>query len=435
MSAPGLVASFSVLASNYSSWENLRTHLTSPAGGSLRVIEPANSPLAVIRYTKGVSDFAAEHVPLFRSVVWNKTTNRPVSVAPVKAEASMPPAGASVRVSDFVDGTMLQAWKDATGVVGIATRTSLGAKGTFYSKRSFAELLNEALSTVGGTDAFFGSYLEPGQFISLVLQHREHKIVAPVPYNRVFVTHFGSIDAAGSVTFLNDLAAWPKIFAGLHPHVYAEQTTVEDAKALFRKYRQDNYAWQGLVFQSGTSIQRWRMRNFAYLSARALRGMEADPMERFLRLRTASETKKYLALFRDESNAMWALEKLLRERTVDLYQAYCDMNKTKTKGMRDLAYCFRPHVYALHGKYLATLPNPVPVLKETVIAYVNDLPVDEQLKLLKGPATLVPRAPAPAPVEDANAEDVDDANAEDADADAEEERDAQVEEMARQADL
>jgi hypothetical protein len=403
MSASGLVASFSVLASNYSSWENLRTHLTSPAGGSLRVIEPANSPLAVIRYTKGVSDFAAEHVPLFRSVVWNKTTNRPVSVAPVKAEASMPPAGASVRVSDFVDGTMLQAWKDATGVVGIATRTSLGAKGTFYSKRSFAELLNEALSTVGGTDAFFGSYLEPGQFISLVLQHREHKIVAPVPYNRVFVTHFGSIDAAGSVTFLNDLAAWPKIFAGLHPHVYAEQTTVEDAKALFRKYRQDNYAWQGLVFQSGTSIQRWRMRNFAYLSARALRGMEADPMERFLRLRAAGEAKKYLAIFRDESNAMWALEKLLRERTVGLYEAYCDMNKTKTKGMRDLAYCFRPHVYALHGKYLATLPNPVPVLKETVIAYVNDLPVDEQLKLLKGPATLVPRVSAveDAPVADA----------------------------------
>ena len=425
MSAPGLVGSLSVLASNYSTWETLRTHLTSPAGGSLRVIEPANSPLAVIRYTKGVSDFAAEHVPLFRSVVWNKETNLPVSVAPVKAEASMPPAGASVRVSDFVDGTMLQAWKDATGAMGIATRTSLGAKGTFYSKRSFAELLDEALSTVGGTDAFFGSNLEPGQFISLVLQHREHKIVAPVPYNRVFVTHFGSIDAAGSVTFLNDLAAWPKAFAGLHPHVYAEQTTVEDAKALFRKYRQDNYAWQGLVFQSASSTKRWRMRNFAYLSARALRGMEADPMERFLRLRAASETKKYLALFRDESNAMWALEKLLRERTVGLYEAYCDMNKTKTKGMRDLAYCFRPHVYALHGKYLATLPNPVPVLKETVIAYVNDLPVDEQLKLLKGPATLVPRAPASAPAPAAEEEQ----------ADAEEERDAQVEEMAREADL
>jgi hypothetical protein len=430
MSAPGLVGSLSVLASNYSTWETLRTHLTSPAGGSLRVIEPANSPLAVIRYTKGVSDFAAEHVPLFRSVVWNKETNLPVSVAPVKAEASMPPAGASVRVSDFVDGTMLQAWKDATGAMGIATRTSLGAKGTFYSKRSFAELLDEALSTVGGTDAFFGSNLEPGQFISLVLQHREHKIVAPVPYNRVFVTHFGSIDAAGSVTFLNDLAAWPKAFAGLHPHVYAEQTTVEDAKALFRKYRQDNYAWQGLVFQSASSTKRWRMRNFAYLSARALRGMEADPMERFLRLRAASETKKYLALFRDESNAMWALEKLLRERTVGLYEAYCDMNKTKTKGMRDLAYCFRPHVYALHGKYLATLPNPVPVLKETVIAYVNDLPVDEQLKLLKGPATLVPRAPASAPAH-AEAEE----DQEEEQADAEEERDAQVEEMAREADL
>jgi hypothetical protein len=142
-------------------------------------------------------------------------------------------------------------------------------------------------------------------------------------------------------------------------------------------------------------IDRW-VRNFAYLNARALRGMESDPMERFLRLRAAGETKKYLALFRDESNAMWALEKLLRERTVDLYQAYCDMNKTKTKGMRDLAYCFRPHVYALHGKYLATLPNPVPVIKDTVIAYVNELTLDEQLKLLKGPATLAPRPPASA---------------------------------------
>jgi hypothetical protein len=127
---------------------------------------------------------------------------------------------------------------------------------------------------------------------------------------------------------------------------------------------------------------------------------------------------------------MWALEKLLRERTVGLYEAYCDMNKTKTKGMRDLAYCFRPHVYALHGKYLATLPNPVPVLKETVIAYVNDLPVDEQLKLLKGPATLVPRAPASAPAH-AEAEE----DQEEEQADAEEERDAQVEEMAREADL
>jgi len=429
MSASGLVASLSVLASNYSSWENLRTHLTSPAGGSLRVIEPANSPLAVIRYTKGVSDFAAEHVPLFRSVVWNKTTNRPVSMAPVKAEASMPPAGASVRVSDFVDGTMIQAWKDPAGNVGIATRTSLGAKGTFYSKRSFAELLDEALSTVGGTDAFFSSYLEPGQFISLVLQHREHKIVAPVPYNRVFVTHFGSVDPAGTVTFLNDLAAWPKIFAGLHPHVYAELTTVEDAKALFRKYRQDNYAWQGLVFQSASSIQRWRMRNFAYLSARALRGMESDPMERFLRLRAAGDTKKYLALFRDESNAMWALEKLLRERTVDLYQAYCDMNKTKTKGMRDLAYCFRPHVYALHGKYLATLPNPVPVIKDTVIAYVNDLPVDEQLKLLKGPATLSPR-PLPAQAEAQAAQDQDQDQEQDQDQDQ-----GQDAEMAQYAEL
>ena len=85
---------------------------------------------------------------------------------------------------------------------------------------------------------------------------------------------------------------------------------------------------------------------------------------------------------------MWKLEELLRNQTDALYEAYNDMNKRKVKGMRDLPYCFRPHVYALHGKYLSSLPNPVPVIKQTVIEYVNALPQEEQLKILQGDTKL-----------------------------------------------
>jgi hypothetical protein len=117
--------------------------------------------------------------------------------------------------------------------------------------------------------------------------------------------------------------------------------------------------------------------------------------------------KKYLEHFRDESNSMWAFEKAFRERTAELYAAYTDMNKLKTKTMKQLPYCLRPHVYALHGQYLANLPKDgsrapagdvKPVLKQTVVDYVNSLPLEEQLKLLQGDRAAAAGAAAPAAV-------------------------------------
>jgi hypothetical protein len=372
------ISTFSELAAKYPSWEELRAYLTSAEGGSLRVVEPSeNEATVIIRYTKGISDFSLTHVPHFRSVVWNKLTNRPESVAPVKASEGMPEASDKLlRVSDFVEGTMIQAWKDASGNLRIATRTSLGAKGTFYSPRSFSELLNESL------DFSLDSMLGPNDFISMVLQHKEHKVVAPIAKNRVFVTHYGDVAADGKVIFYYDANTWPNNLASYEPQVY--EANQGDAKAIFQKVQNKSHTWQGLVFQSMISSKRWRMRNPAYMTARALRGSEATAMERFLRLRAAGETKKYLGYFREENGTMWNLEQLLRQRTLDLYMAYCDMNKLKTKGMRELPYCFRPHVYALHGKYLSTLPKPVPVIKQTAIEYVNGLSIQEQLKLLQG---------------------------------------------------
>jgi hypothetical protein len=393
-----VISTFSELVSKYSSWEELRSYLLSKEGGSLRLIEPVDGDLVIVRYTKGVSDFTKEHVPHFRSVVWHKLKNRPVSVAPVKAEGSVPPEGAVVHVSDFVDGTMLHAWKDADGKLGIASRTSLGAKGSFYSSRSFAELLEETLEVSGGTNAFLDSMLSPNKFISLVLQHKEHKIVSQVPSNRVFVTHYGSVDPAGSgqVSF-EGAPSWPQGILAYAPEVYEMEVVMKNAKALFAEHDKKVHTSQGIVFQSTLTAQRWRMRNPSYMTARGLRGSEAKPAERFLRLRASGNTKKYLSYFREESADMWKLEELFRKQTDDLYEAYNDMNKRKVKGMRDLPYCFRPHVYALHGKYLSTLPNPVPVIKQTVIEYVNALPQEEQLKILQGdtPVRIHPSALAP----------------------------------------
>jgi hypothetical protein len=161
------------------------------------------------------------------------------------------------------------------------------------------------------------------------------------------------------------------------------------------------FTWQGMVFQDMTSGNRWRLRNSAYVAVRTLRGSEANSLERFARLRAQGNMKKYLEHFRDEGNQMWAFEQTLRQRTQELYTAYNEMNKLKTKTMKQLPYCLRPQVYALHGLYLASLPkdgtraaNVTPILKERVVAYVNDLPIDEQVKLLEGDRTPLPAAEA-----------------------------------------
>jgi hypothetical protein len=70
--------------------------------------------------------------------------------------------------------------------------------------------------------------------------------------------------------------------------------------------------------------------------------------------------------------------------------------------MRDLPLPVRTHVYALHGQYMAKYAaagaqaRPPPVLKETVIAYVNSLSQEEQVRLLDAPL-LVPGPPQRAP--------------------------------------
>lgn len=394
------LTTFAELCTKHSTWEALKAYLISDDGGKLRIIEPENSNLAILRYTKGVSNFSKPHVSDFRSVVWNKTINRPVSVAPVKAMDDTPPSDVTVRVSDFVDGTMIQAWVEAGGAPQLATRTSLNARGTFYSKRTFADMFEDALKNSGGSQKFLESVLQPGQFSSFVLQHKEHKTVAPIAYNRVFCICIGSVSEDGMVTFNTSPEGWTERLRSYAPECYAESDTLSQPRKMLTDHQTQGYTWQGLVFQDLASSRRWRLRNPSYTVVRSLRGAESDPIARFIRLRAASQTKQYLSYFREESNEMWGYEQLLRQRTLDLYTAYNEMNKLKQKSMKDLPYSLRPHVYALHGQYLATLPkagvddgkHAIPVLKQVVIDYVNKLSLEDQVKLM-GPLVL-PQAPA-----------------------------------------
>ena len=208
-------------------------------------------------------------------------------------------------------------------------------------------MFNEALSAFGGAQTFLDSLLSPGQFASFVLQHPHNRIVAPVSTPRIFLTQFGSVNSNGSASVSTSPASFPPSTLPFAPRQYSSPV---DFKALCKK---NSFVWQGLVFQDSTSPRRWRLRNSSYTVVRTLRGAEACGFERFLRLRREGSIKEYLKTYRDESKMMWAFENLFRTTTQALYDAYVEKNKLKKKEMKEIDLPLRPHVYALHGKYLA----------------------------------------------------------------------------------
>ena len=81
------VDTFKELIETYPVWEDLQKYLESSEGGLFRIVDRDENGLCLIRYEKGVSKMNLAHSKWFRSLVWNTNTNRPVCVAPSKAES------------------------------------------------------------------------------------------------------------------------------------------------------------------------------------------------------------------------------------------------------------------------------------------------------------------------------------------------------------
>jgi hypothetical protein len=391
---------FRDLIAKYPTWDALSAWLESKEGGSLRVVKTQNaensdadvgtgSRYVIVRYDKKSSDMKAAHVGAFRSVVWDTQANRPVAMAPPKAERGVPSEDVAVRVSDFVDGVMVNVWRgvDASGggaAQQLATRTSLGAAGHFYSQKSFAQLFAEV---AGAGDLSVG--FADGEFASCVLQHPEHRTVHPITEPSLLVVMTGLVAADGTVTLQYAPSAWPEALRSRAPRVFSENKTFKRAAEALGEVQQQAYlepaGWQGLVFQEMGGVgRRWRVRNSTYVMLRGLRGGEPTVKARFARLRAEKQVKAYLKYYTDETAAFWDCEQLLRRATGQLFELYGKLHKSKEVTWRDVAFALRGHLYALHGKYVNELrEKKQTVTREIVVEYVNALPADQIFSLLR----------------------------------------------------
>jgi hypothetical protein len=377
------------LTISHPTWENLDTYLASPEGGTIRSV--GEGRYRILRYTKGISDLSLPHTKWMRSVVWDTQENRPVCVAPPKAEKGEPVSGGiGCTTEDFLDGMMINVFRTAEkpDELQIATRSQIGAGGKFYSEKSFAHLFEEALVAMKFTKAEILSQMVavgeqvPASFVSFVLQHPEHRVVSRCKSPHLWIVHSGTVSQSGDVSINERCVEWPVRF----------QIPSYPTGSFESLCQEKGWFFQGIVVKDGKG-NRWRLRNPNYLYLRSLRGSEASSLERFVRLRSESKVTEYLKHYSEDRQAFWDLEQRLRAKTQEVFQSYCDVHKARTKVLKDLDKAIQPCVFKLHSHYLEHLrPNTETVSMKHAVELVNNLPLFEQKRLLVPTGSLVAAA-------------------------------------------
>ena len=380
------MASFPSLIARYDSWESLKSFLTSEEGGKFTIrdcVSEGASNFAIIRYTRGVTDFSKfDGAQWFRSVVWDKVKNRPVCVSPQKATEGLPPLDTTLTVEEFAEGVMINVFgtldENNEPKYHLASRSQYDASGTFYSKRSFKELGKDALGprelsdcVEKPTEAF------PSTFQSFVLQHPEHQIVTKFTKPYLVAVQDGKVDTSGNVFFTQ----------GHAQKIFVDRLTFTTEKEIWdliqTKSLEKGWRWQGLVFKDDKG-NRWRLKNTTFTYLQGLRGNDALSADRFLRLRAAHKITEYLTHFAEEKQEFWDLEQKLRAATKAVYDAYVSVHKSHEKTLADIPQPAKTIVFKLHAHYLANLrAYKKSIMMKDVVDLVNALPLWEQKMLLQ----------------------------------------------------
>jgi hypothetical protein len=318
---------FTTLRQTYPTADALLAWLRSDEGGRIVVRDnhtTAEDPFVILHYDKETSDMTKEHVGLFRSVIWNTHTNRPVGMGPVhglqlthlrSANGGESDAAADTFiVEDFVDGVMINLFH--TGARWqVATRTQLGAQSQFYGTRTFADLFWETFARKG----LVMDQLDKAVCYSWVLQHPEERIVVAPTYGIPqlwLVEQYRCNETKGTLVL-------EPVTLSAKPAVHADVRTVDAicervaALSICHKHQ-----CQGLVARRVSDGARFKIRGEAYNAVRILRGNQAKRPYLWLERWGEGRLGTYLQIYPEEAHEANAVIGTFKQCTQEVHDYY-----------------------------------------------------------------------------------------------------------------
>jgi len=324
---------FATLISVYPTAEALIAYLKSPEGGKLvvRDFRAPGDPYVLIHYDKDTSDMTHINTNIFRSIVWNMETNRPAGISPSRglrfSTAPSPAFFAGFRVEEFVDGVMINAFYDGKSEAWqISSRTQIGATGSFYGRRSFADLFHETCKVQGIDMTTF----DPTLCYSFVLNHPEERIVVPALYGTPTLTLVETYRIRGDTGNFEILdVTLPNV---KKPVYYLTLETLEGiATYVAARNAADRYNFQGVVLKGFTvnHCYRYKNRSLLYAHARFLRGNQAKLPFRWLELWSNSGRAfhEYLEIYPEETVSANEIVERFKACTQTFHDLYIQVYK------------------------------------------------------------------------------------------------------------
>jgi hypothetical protein len=274
-----------------------------------------------------------------------------------------------------------------------------------FQKLSVQEVLRRRICEVlsllpGGLDGV------PKQYCySLVIQHPKNQIVNVITVPKLYLVAVYNVTAneagaeagAGVNVIRIDRDIFSANFGGSVSHMPSGLTciaaeggaaithTVDDYCRMYASLETRSVSLPGIVFVDKDTGFCYKKRNPKYESVKKRKGMEQKLMAQYLQLRKDHGIDEYLKYHPQHSRAFRQFRDRLHDYTQRLYDAYiAHYVKKDAKPLKEYDRELKTHMYKLHYDiYLATMKETGAfVTKHTVINYVNQLAVAQQLACL-----------------------------------------------------
>jgi len=287
-----------------------------------------------------------------------------------------PTINKDIIIEEFVEGTMINLfWNDNKWE--ISTKTNIGGKSTFFSKKTFEDMFYEACKQCN----FYVDLLDKNVSYSFVLQHPDNRIVSLFHDTKLWLIEAYEISVEDINTIIKTLDTRAIIKhdpAFTHatiqaPKIYNEFSIYTDVWSHFTE-KSLPYNVMGCIIRNKTTNERTKIRNPNYEQIRRLRGNQPKLQYHYFVLLKDNKIQEFLKyypeyyldfkIFRQEKDNY--LRKLLSE--------YKSCYIYKSQPLIQFQKNYKTHMYNLHEIYKNQLkPNDKKIMSNVVNEYFNQL--------------------------------------------------------------
>ena len=352
-----------------------------------------NEDKYLVSYNKSktkVDDYNIDTIGLHRSLIF--LNNNLVCFSPPKSSsydyfcAKYPNLDENIVTEEFIEGTMINVYyNNISKKWEISTKNNIGATNIFYKDMmyTFGYLFYDTCQHIGFN---LEDGLNKKYCYSFVMKHPYNQMIEIVTHPSLYLIEVYEIERlsetnikihiknrdeiVGQLSINWDIKSPQRIYFKEYEDIYFVNLFLSDDPYYIRKCIS-----MGYVIKNKITGERTKLRNEEYEYLHKLKGNQRDFLYRYLELRQSGRVKELLKYFPEYYNSVNMYRNTIHTFTENLYLHYINVNIMRTTSLSNVPYCYKQHVYKIHGYYLSEKMNDelFKVTRKYVIDYVNNL--------------------------------------------------------------